>query len=248
MSAWDSVNLSRNERVSEVQPMSIADEQRRYYRELLEKHGRDPKALGHRDRATQFERFDRLARLFRGDNTSFSLHEVGPGFGDLGEYLEERFPQALYSGSEVCEEFLEICRRRFPEGSFYLRDVAEQTPAERYDYVTQSGTLNGRLGIPQDSWQRYVFSMLSAMYAMARKGIAANFLTTYGDAELMRPELHYQDEKLLMDFVARNLSRHFELDMAGPLYEFTLRVYRPEEIEKGYPGEEFRRYFGRNRE
>jgi hypothetical protein len=127
-----------------------------------------------------------------------------------------------------------------------LRDISENLPAERYDYVTQSGTLNGRLGVSPEEWQRYVFRMLSAMYAMAVKGIGANFLTSYADPDMMSPELHYQDEKVLMDYVASRLSRHFELDMGGPLYEFTLRVYRPEEIARRYPGAEFERYFGRS--
>jgi len=224
--------------------MSIRDEQRRRYRELWDRFGEDPRALGHRDTPTQHERFARLAGGFSPEPGTFTVHEIGSGFGDFGVWLAERYPAAIYSGSEICEEFAEVCRRRLPGTRLFLRDVTEHPPEDRYDYVTQSGTFNGRWETPIGEWQNFVFSMLEAMYAMARRGIAVNFLTSYADPERMRPELHYQEPGPLLDFVVERLSRHFEIDAAGPLYEYTLKVYRPEFVKAGYGGEEFARYFG----
>jgi hypothetical protein len=223
--------------------VSIADDQRRHYRELLERYGREPRALGHRDRETQWERFRRLAALFSGESDPFTVHEIGAGLGDFGQFLAENHPTAVYSGSEICDEFVDLCRARFPGGEFHNRDVTETLPDDRYDYVTQSGTLNGRFGASPESWQRHVYSMLGAMYSMARKGIASNFLTTYHDPEFASEELHYQDENSLIGFVVSELSRHFELDMAGPLYEYTVRIHRPEAVRSRYPAAEFERYF-----
>ncbi len=223
--------------------MSIADDQRRHYRELLKRYGEDPRALGHRDRETQRERFRRLAAAFPRESEPFTVHEIGCGFGDFGRFLAQHHPQAVYSGSEICEEFVELCRSRFPGGEFHCRDITEKLPDDRYDYVTQSGTLNGRFGTSPQLWQRHVYSMLKAMYAMARKGMASNFLTTYHDPGFASEELHYQDEKELLDFVVTDLSRHVELDMAGPLYEYTVRIYRPEVVRSRYPAAEFERYF-----
>ena len=224
--------------------MSIRDEQRRRYRELWARFGEDPRALGHRDTPTQYERFQRLSAGFTAEPGSFTVHEIGSGFGDYGLYLSERFPAALYSGSEICEEFVEVARRRIPGARFHLRDVTEELPEERWDYVTQSGTFNGKWDTSPADWQHFVFSMLEAMFALARKGIAVNFLTSYADPPLMRPELHYQEPGALLDFVVEQLSRHFEIDAGGPLFEYTLRVWRPEYVRAAYDGEEFGRYFG----
>lgn len=223
--------------------MSIHDEQRRYFGELWKQHGEDPRAVGYRDAETQRERFERLALAFAHEAGPFSVHEIGCGLGDFGLYLRRTRPQVEYSGSEIHEPFLEVCRRRLPDCRFYDRDVARELPPERYDFVTQSGMFNARLDTPPEEWRRFVFGMLGAMYAMARKGIAFNFLTTYCDRELMREELHYQEPREISDFVVQHLSRHFEIDAAGPLYEYTVRVYRPEYVRGHYPGAPFSRYF-----
>jgi len=222
--------------------VSSPDNQREFYRRLWAQHGDDPRALGHRDRATQAERFARLARVF-GRERRFSVHELGCGLGHFGEYLAAEHSGAEYSGSDLVEEFLEVCRRRHPQGRFHLRDVTAQLPAERYDFVTQSGAFNGRLDAEPAAWQAFIERALRAMYAMARCGIASNFLSRYCDPERMRPELHYQDPAQLTDFVVRELSRHYEIDSGGPLYEFTLRVYRPEYVRRAYGAPEFDRYF-----
>jgi len=228
--------------------MSIADEQRRYYGELLRRFGDDPRALGHRDRETQHERFVRLARVFDAEDGPFTVHEIGCGLGDLGGYLADRHPLARYSGSDVCEEFVDACRSRFPEGRFELRDVTAELPDDRYDYVVQSGTLNGRLGTSNAEWTEFVFDLTRAMYRMAGRGVATNFLSSYGDADRKREDLHYQDPIAIVDFVRGELSRHWEIDAAGPLYEFTLRIYRPGYVASRYPDAAFTRYFRPGRE
>lgn len=223
--------------------MSIREEQKRYYAALYRRFGRDPRALGHRDAPTRDERFHRLARLFEGTRGAFSVHEIGAGLGDFGAYLRRHHKQAIYSASEISEEFLEVCRERFPGASFQLRDVSQDPPSDRYDFVTQSGIFNGPVEGGAQAWREFVGRLLRAMYAMADKGIAVNFLTRYGDPQRRRPELHYADPREVLDEVARDLSRFWEIDAAGPLYEFTMRVYRPAWVRARYAGPPFERYF-----
>ncbi|HEV8619516.1 MAG TPA: class I SAM-dependent methyltransferase [Nitrospiraceae bacterium] len=223
--------------------MKIADDQRRMYGDLYQRYGEDPRALFHNDQESQYERFQMLTRCFSQETGAFSVHEIGCALGHFGAFLREGFPQVDFSGSDIYEPFVHECRKRFPQGDFFLRDVTQELPKDRYDYVLLCGTFNIPGSIPRDKWQQFVFSMLSAMYAMARKGIGATFLTTYYDPGRNREDLYYQDEKQLMDFAVHNLSRHFELDSMGPLYEYALRVYRPEYVRASYPQQAFARYF-----
>lgn len=223
--------------------MKIADEQRRLYLELYGRHGDDAKALFHNDQESQYERFGMLGRLFAREAGPFTVHEVGCALGHFGDYLRERFPQAVFSGSDICEPFVEACRRRFPEGQFFLRDITEKLPEDRYDYVVLCGTFNIPGNTPREPWQRFVYAMLRAMYALAHKGIGVTFITTYIDPGRERADLYYQDEKRLLDFTVKELSRHFELDRFSPLYEYALRAYRPEYVQSFYPQPAFARYF-----
>jgi hypothetical protein len=223
--------------------MDLAEEQRRLYGTLYTRHGHDAKALYHSDEESQRERFEILTRLFERETDTFTVHEIGPALGHFGDFLRERFPRAIFSGSEIYEPFLDECRKRFPQGDFFLRDVSAELPPEHYDYVVIVGTFNIPGDAPRDQWQSFVYSMLRAMYAMARKGIGATFLTGYSDPGYERPDMFYQDEKQLFDFAMRSLSRHVEIDGFGPLYEYALRVYRPEHVRRLYPQHAFDRYF-----
>jgi hypothetical protein len=223
--------------------MNIADDQRRIYEEQYRRHGNNAKALFHNDQESQHERFRMLTRCFYHEVGVFSVHEIGCALGHFGEFLHQHFPQAIFSGSDVYEPFVNECLQRFPQNEFFLRDITEELPQDRYDYIVLCGTFNIPGNTPREQWQQFVFSMLSAMYAMARKGIGTTFLTTYYDPGRNREDLHYQDEKQLMDFTVRDLSRHFELDASGPLYEYALRVYRPEYVHARYPQEAFAKYF-----
>ncbi|HZI14225.1 MAG TPA: class I SAM-dependent methyltransferase [Myxococcus sp.] len=223
--------------------MDIADEQAAFYGALLEQYGDDPRSLSHRDQATQYERFHRLARVFEGETGPFTVHEVGCGMGHFGEFLQQHHPRALYSGSDVHPAFPEACARKFPQGRFHTRDIVAVLPEERYDYLTLSGTFNVRLSATPEAWRGFVQGMLGAMYALCTRGFAVNFLTTYHDPGYTRAELHYQPPGELLDFVVGKLSRFWELDAGGPLYEYTLRVYRPEHVQARHADPAFARYF-----
>jgi len=223
--------------------MTIADEQRRLYGELYDRYGDDARALFHNDQASQYERFDMLSQCFVRETGTFTVHEIGSALGHFGEYLRERFPLAVFSGSDIYEPFVIASRGRFPSSQFFVRDITESPPAERYDYVVLCGLFNIPGNALRDEWQAFVYSMLHAMYRLASKGIGATFLTTYYDPGRERPDLFYQDEHALMDFAARSLSRHFQLDEFGPLYEYCLRVYRPEYVRTIYPQPAFAKYF-----
>jgi hypothetical protein len=85
--------------------------------------------------------------------------------------------------------------------------------------------------------------MLGAMYALCTRGFAVNFLTSYHDPAFTQDTLHYQRPGALLDFVVTHLSRFWELDAGGPLYEYTLSVHRPEAVQARYTDEAFARYF-----
>jgi hypothetical protein len=105
--------------------MNLADEQRRLYGGLYRQYGNDPTALFHRDQESQYERFEMVTRCFERETATFSVHEIGCALGHFGIFLQERFPLATFSGSEIYEPFVDQCRLRFPQSKFFLRDITE---------------------------------------------------------------------------------------------------------------------------
>ena len=227
--------------------MEISNDVGKMYEQLYEQYGDDARSFLHNDQASQYERFYMLTRCLVHETGAFSVHEIGCSVGHGGDFLADCFPEAEYSGSDISEVFVNKCRARMPGKEFFVRDITESIPDDRYDFLILNGTFNiPPEGASREDWQQFVYSMMTAMYAMCRKGIAVNFLTTYFDPGRDHPHLHYQDEKAVMDYTARNISRHFELDSMGPLYEYSVRAYRPAYIrllQESYQTESFARYF-----
>jgi hypothetical protein len=109
--------------------------------------------------------------------------------------------------------------------------------------VVTCGTYNIPGDSPRTDWQEAVYRMARAMFALSSKGMGMTFLTAYHDPEKRRADLFYQEEGEFMDFCVKNLSRHFELDEMGPLYEYGIRVYHPEYVSGLYPQKAFNKYF-----
>lgn len=223
--------------------MRVQEEMKRIYGGGHETYGDDPRAFLHNDRESQYERFSLLLKMFDRETEPFSVHEIGCSLGHFGDYLAEHAPLAQYSGSDIHPPFVDICAKRFPRSVFHLRDISQQLPEDRYDYVVTCGTFNIPGSAPRDEWQAAIYEMTRAMYALCRKGIALTFLTTYHDADRTRPELHYQSESAMLDLSFKELSRHVELDKTTALYEYAVRIYRPEYIATKYTQPSLLRYF-----
>jgi hypothetical protein len=223
---------------------TLTQEMLRLYSDGFARFGDDPKALFHNDRESQYERFHLLARLFEHETQPFTVHEVGCSVGHFGEFLRKHYPLAVFSGSDIFPPFVDVCRQKFGEDRFFVRDISQSLPDDRYDYVVCC-LFNLPGSTPPPEWQRFMHSMLSSMYSLAHRGIGTTCLTTYYDPGKNRPDLHYQDEKELLDFAVHNLSRHVALVATGPLYEYALHVYRPAYVRERHPQDALSKYFSR---
>jgi hypothetical protein len=221
----------------------VTQEMLKLYGGNFEQMGDKEQALFHNDQESQYERFAMLVRLFERETEPFTVHEIGCSMGHFGAFLRDHFPLATFSGSDIYPPFVKLCCERFPGNKFFVRNITRDLPDDRYDYVVTCGTFNIIGDCPIDEWQAAIYRMVTAMYRLASRGVGLTFLTTYYDPGRNRADLFYQNEKQLMDFVVGNLSRHFELDEMGPLYEYSIRIYRPEYIHKLYPQPAFTKYF-----
>jgi hypothetical protein len=92
------------------------------------------------------------------------------------------------------------------------------------DYGVASGIFNVRLGRTDAEWQAYIEHMLDQLDRTSRLGFSFNCLTSYSDADRMRPDLYYADPCRLFDFCKRRYARNVALLHDYGLYEFTMLV------------------------
>ncbi len=203
-------------------PSDIHEHVRRYYTRKVEDHGPTPQGTDWNSLAGQLLRFDRLLELC--DRTrAYGLIDLGCGYGALLDHLRRGGDAVTYRGIDLSASMIDAARSLHPDEpeSTFEVGAATDRPA---DYVVASGIFNVKQETPDGVWHDYVQETLGGMARMSTRGFAFNLLTTYGDPERRRPDLHYADPCRFFDLCKRRFSRHVSLLHDYGLYEFTILV------------------------
>lgn len=222
----------------------IITAQRDVYRDNFLRNGDTPEATFNTSTTLQDLRFAKLIEHLELGRQAFELHDVGCGICDLWGYLVKRGISACYSGTEIVPEMKELADSKYSDIVVSLRDFTNDVPDdEKHDFVVLAGVFNmpGQLGTLK--WQKFTEDVILAMYKVARRGIAFNFLTK--DADFYHPKLFYLDPSTVRDFCVRNLSRHVIIDQSYPLFECTVTVLKPEEVRSRFDSPAFQKYYSK---
>jgi hypothetical protein len=186
----------------------IAKKQEEYYYSLLQKHGAGVNAVASGDQLYKDLRYKKLSKVF-GDETDFSIHDVGFGLGHYYEYLKKNHDNKnfRYSGSEVTKSFVDYCKNKYPNNDFYLRDIASKSFNDNYDFLVFGGTFYHKVDIENDVFERFIEIIIKNAFDMSVKGIAFNSITEYVDYKY--PDLYYANIDVLLNYIVKNLSRFF---------------------------------------
>lgn len=160
-------------------------------------------------------RFTQLLKVVNTDGP-FSLNDYGCGYGALYEFLKPR--EVDYRGFDIAPEMIAHARALYPNARFTL----DEKSLERADYTVASGIFNVKLQNDPAAWRDYVLHTIDRLAELSQRGFAFNMLTSYSDADKMRPDLYYGDPSFFFDYLKRHHSRHVALLHDYGLYEFTL--------------------------
>jgi SAM-dependent methyltransferase len=198
---------------------ALLDEVAQYYTAKLAEHGETPKGVDWNGAESQELRFAQLCRILPAQG-AFSLNDLGCGYGAFHEYLARRYPSFSYTGWDVSEDMVRAGRARVPAARFEVGSA----PAEAADYGFASGIFNVKLEAPLQDWRDYVEATLDDLDRSSRLGFAFNCLTSWSDADRMRPHLYYPDPCELFAHCKRKYARNVALLHDYGLYEFTILV------------------------
>lgn len=185
----------------------------------LREGGEHVRTVGWASRADQTLRFETLFRDL--DPADCRVLDVGSGLGDLVPYLDAvtggRF---RYTGIDVAPGLVEraAVRHSGPNVEFHVGELADVADSE-FDLVVCSGALTFETG---DNDAR-ALETLSEMFKMARRAVAANFLSSYVDFQEDRN--HHYDPVALFRF-GKQLTPWVALYHDYPLWEFTIQLRR----------------------
>ena len=180
-----------------------------HYRKSLRAHGPTPRGLDWNSRDAQEVRFRQFLTLFQG-STVLPLNDFGCGFGSLATYLQTNGYHITYHGFDICPEMIAAAREIYQDvaNCDFCCDLGDLSQA---DYTVASGIFHVKSDASDEAWQEYVLTTLHEFDRLSEKGFAFNALTSYSDADRMRPDLYYADPCRLFDYCKTHFSRNVAL-------------------------------------
>jgi SAM-dependent methyltransferase len=155
-----------------------------------------------------------------------SVLDFGCGASHLYEYIQRRGRSDIaYTGLDLSHKFLALSRQKFPDVTYYDVNVLE-TPERlpEFDYVVLNGIFNVKMDHSFDEMLEYFKAVVSALFRIARIGIAFNVMSKHVEWE--RSDLFHLPFDTLAPFLRENLSRHFVIRHDYGLFEYTTYVYK----------------------
>lgn len=193
-----------------------------YYTRKLTQYGETPEGVDWNGEASQILRFEQLCKIIDSPGT-FSLNDIGCGYGALFDFLSEKYTAFSYLGVDVSDSMIQAAEKRYQQ-STQARFVATAVPDKLADYGIASGIFNVRLGHTNAEWRDCLEDTLNVLDRSSRLGFAFNCLTSYSDEDKMRDYLYYADPCVLFDLCKRRYSHQVALLHDYGLYEFTILV------------------------
>lgn len=199
-----------------------------HYEDCLARHGDTHRGVDWPNEADARTRYRVMLEVMRGaPQDRVSLLDFGCGAGHLLAYVRQdpAYAAVDYTGLDLSERFVSLCRRKFPDREFLQLDVlAEPDALPTFDYAVLNGVLTERVSLSHDEMLAYAGDLLERVFARTRVGLAFNVMSTRVDWE--REDLFHLSFDALAELLTRRLSRHFVIRHDYGLYEYTAYVYR----------------------
>ncbi len=187
------------------------------YRTLFFKHGDKPEAVQWSCEGQQF-RFNKLTQI--ADLRDKRILDVGCGKGDMYPFLFKKFGNVDYTGVDIVPESLAYAAQKYPQATFYCRDLLEDVVDEKFDYTLISGVFNN--SIPKSS--EFLRELVTAAFKQCELGIGFNFLSTY--VNYTNADMAYHDPIEVFDFCLKTLSPNVMIHHHYERCDVVIFVYR----------------------
>ncbi len=190
----------------------------RRYQQRIAKHGPTFASLNSGNEPKQAMRHSVHASALRGAKPS--VLEIGCGLADFYKYLLQQQRDCSYHGYDIVPEYIDECRRVYPEATFALRNLFIEGIGETYDTIVMSQVLNNRY---QKSDNMQVMQRaLELAFQHSQVSVSIDMVSTYVDFH--NPDLFYYSPEEIFR-IARAVSPRVLLRHDYRAFEFCIQLF-----------------------
>lgn len=200
----------------------------KHYENCLDKHGDTHLGVDWPNEEDVFKRYKVMMELItrKKDTDQLTLLDFGCGTAHLQDYIyNNSFSNLIYSGLDISEKFVAVCKGKYPETSFYCGDVLNpnfELPA--FDYIIMNGVFTEKRELSFEEMWEYFTQLINKVFSLCNKGVAFNVMSTQVDWE--RDDLFHVSLDKLANFLCLNVTRDFVIRNDYGLYEYTVYIYK----------------------
>jgi SAM-dependent methyltransferase len=197
----------------------------RHYESCLEKYGDSYKGMDWPIENDAEKRYTVMLDLIKNDVES-SVLDFGCGTALLLDFIKRQGIENIkYSGLDLIEKSIQIANQKFPEVTFYCHDILQdQDRIPKFDYIVLNGVFTEKRELEYEEMLSYFKSMVHVLFSKIEKGMAFNVMSKAVDWE--RWDLFHLSTDVLIDFLAKEVSRNFIIRNDYGLYEYTVYIYK----------------------
>jgi SAM-dependent methyltransferase len=188
------------------------------YNNTLQLHGDRPEAVRWTS-AGQAEHYRYLLDIDKSINEAKVL-DYGCGKGDFYQFLKQKNISVQYTGFDINERLISLAKEKFPECTFKVFDIENDTLKDDFDYIFLCGVFNLKV----QGLKETIENTLKKLFNHCRIAMAFNGLSAHDPKKIF--ELNYISPEKLVSFAVKSLSPVYVLRQDRIPYDFTLFVYR----------------------
>lgn len=205
----------------------------KHYEYCLEKYGDCNLGMNWPNIEGMITRFKVMTDLIR-TNESCRLLDLGCGNGAFYTYLKHHKPDVSYSGWDISNKFIDLCKKKYPNGKFKQVDILNEDICKPnnevyrypYDYVVMNGIFTVKNNLSFDQMFSFFKEMVKKVYNdYTEVGLSFNVMAKELDHE--REDLFHLSHDLLANFICKELkTRNYVIRNDYGLYEYTTYIYK----------------------
>jgi len=201
-----------------------------HYETCLAQHGDSHLGVDWPNEKDAEKRYSIMLNVIRGNYEGLSLLDFGCGASHLFNYMQNtRFACLEYHGLDASPVFCELSKSKYPHIKYYCIDVLTEPDSLRdFDYIIMNGVFTEKRDLQFDEMFEYFKQVLRTIFSKARVGLAFNVMSKAVDWE--RNDLFHLPTDQLINFMVKELSRHFVIRNDYGLYEYTIYLYKEPSI------------------